>query len=67
MPRCGATLDETSVPLGQEVTPGGVNEGTTHPGAARPLSLRATPPERGFFLGAARNSGANERQEALLP
>ena len=52
-----ATFDENSVPLGQGGTSGGfgvthnwvwVVDRQTHPGAARPLSLCATPPTEGI-------------------
>jgi len=48
----GAAFDEKSVPLGQEGLQGSFERGRqTHPGAARPLSLSATPPLEGIFKG----------------
>src|SRR5262245_40802861 len=38
-------------PLGQRGTSGGFWVAFTHPGAPRPLSLHATPPEEGIFTG----------------
>ena len=53
MPRCGATFDETSVsPWTRGDFQGGLERANkTHPGASRPLSLRATPPTEGIFRG----------------
>ena len=48
MPLCGATFDENSVRPWTRGDFRGVNAGT-HPGAARPLSLRATPPAEGIL------------------
>jgi hypothetical protein len=61
-PRAAPHSMKTASPLGQGGTSGcfwsrtnnlvWVVDPETHPGAARPLSLRATPPTEGIFEGA---------------